>query len=166
MINVINEKILTLVWLQKNPKLDLSLFLRDWYHRCFEFHWEEEPGVRFNCRINKRVLFLIREFRLHRCGDTDYYDYKPSDFYLANKERDSSYEDFMLDIASNKQIETRELNNLNPYFTKRCDKNEVTLNCRKCNPKFICQDDCKLNSDEMPPLTINDGYLYVEDEIF
>ena len=148
----------------KNPKREFSLFLRDWYRRGFKLFWEEEPGLRFNCWNNKRVWFLR-----HRCEDTGYFDYKPTDFYLAVTESDSSYENFVCDIASNKQIETREFYNMNQNsiidFTKRFNKNEVTLYCRKCDPDFARQDEYKLNPDELLPLIVSDDYLYVEEEI-
>ena len=81
----------------------------------------EEPGLHFNCWNNKRVWFLR-----HRCDDTDYYDYKPAGFYLGVKESDSSYENIVGCIASNKQIEKREFYNMNHNssieFTKRYNK--------------------------------------------
>jgi hypothetical protein len=87
--------------IRKNPKRDFSLLLRDWYRWSFRLFWEEEAGLRFNCWNNKIILFL-----LHRCEDNDYYDYKLRDFYLAVIECDSSLEDTVCDIASNKPIET------------------------------------------------------------
>jgi len=53
---------------------------------------------------------------------------------------DSSYE---CNIASNKQIEPREFYNLNQNiiidFTKRHNKNEVTLFCTKCDHDFAAK---------------------------
>ena len=88
---------------------------------------------------------------------------------MADKESYSSYENFVCDIASNKQTETHEFYNMNQNnisdFTKRYHKNEVKLYCRKYDPDFACQDENKLNPDELQPLTVTDGYLYVEEEI-
>jgi hypothetical protein len=132
MINVINTYP---GMIGKNPKRDFSLFPRDWYRRGFKLFWEEEPGLRFNCWKNKRVWFLR-----HHCKDNGYYGYKLTDFYLAVTESDYSYEKPVSDIASNKQIETCELYNMNQNsiidFTKRYNKGEVALYCRKCDPDF------------------------------
>jgi len=74
---------------------------------------------------------------------------------LDATESDSSYEGFVCDIASNKQIDTHKFYNMNQSsvidFTKRHNKNEIKLYCRKCNPDFACQDEHKLNPDELPP---------------
>ena len=87
---------------------------------------EVEPGLNFSCWNNKRIWF----FR-HRCEDTGYYDYKSTDFYLAVSESDSSYENFVCNIAWNSQIKTREIYNMNENstidFTKRYNKDEATL---------------------------------------
>jgi hypothetical protein len=105
----------------------------------------------------------------YSCEDTGYYDCKPTGFYLAVTESDSSYENFVCDIASNKQIETREFYHMNQSsiidFIKRFNKNEATLYCRKCDPDFAHQNEYKLNPDELPPLIVSDDYLYVEEEI-
>ena len=85
----------------KNPKPDFSSFLKDWYRRGFKLLWEEESGLRFNCSNIKRVWFSR-----HHCDNTGYYDYKPTDFYLAVTESDSSYENIVSNITSNRQIET------------------------------------------------------------
>ena len=83
------------------------------------------------CWNNERVWFLR-----HRCEDTGYYNYKPTDFYLIVTESDSSYENTVCDDASNKQIETCEFYNMNQNniidYTKRYYKNEVRLYCRRC----------------------------------
>ena len=98
-----------------------------------------------------------------------YFVYKPTDFYLVVTESDSSYDIFVCNIASNKRIETREFYNMNQNsifdFTQRYKKCEGTLYCTKCDPDFACQDEYKLNPDELPPLIINDGNLYMEEEI-
>ena len=51
----------------------------------------------------------------------------------------------MCDIASNKQIETNEFDDLNQNsiidYTKRYNKNEATLYCGKFDPDFACQDE-------------------------
>ena len=124
----------------KNPKRDFSLFLRHWYRRGSKLFWEEESGLRFSCWGKKTIWFLR-----HRCEDTGYYDYKPSDFYLAVTEYDSPFENTICDIASNKQIETREFYNMNENsmidYTKRYDKSEVTLYCRKCDPDIAAHQD-------------------------
>ena len=95
--------------------------------------------------------------------------YKLTDFYLVVTESDPSYEDFVCNIASNKQIERSEFYNINQNsiidITKRNNKNEVNLYCRKCDPDFACQDEYKLNPNGLPLLIIYDGYLYVEEEI-
>ena len=51
--------------------------------------------------------------------------------------------------------------------TKRYDKSEVTLYCRKCEPDIAAhQDQYTVNSDNLPALVVLDKYLYlVEDEI-
>ena len=82
--------------------------IRDLYRRGLKLFLEEEPGLCFSCWNNKRVWFLR-----HRCEDTGYYDYRPTDFYLAVIESDSSYGNIICDIASNKHIETREFYNMN-----------------------------------------------------
>ena len=148
----------------KNPKRDFSLFLRDWYRRGFKLFWEEESGLRFNCWGNKTIWFLC-----HCCDDTAYYDYKPSDFYLAVTECDSPFENTVCDIASNSQIETREFYNMNANsiidYTKRYDKSEVTLYCRKCDPDFaVNQDQYTVNPNDLPTLVVHDSCLYIEDE--
>ena len=130
-----------------------------------------------NCFGKKKLAYasvakIIKEtgFLRYCCEDIGYYDYKPTDFYLAVTESNSSYENFVCDIASNKQIETREFYNMNQSsfidFIKRFNKNKVTLYCRKCDPDFACQDEYKLNPDELLPLIVSDDYLYVEEEIY
>ena len=42
-------------------------------------------------------------------------------------------------------------------FTKRCNKNEVTLHYRKYAHDFACQDGYELNPDKLPPLFNNDA---------
>ena len=90
-------------------------------------------------------------------------------FYLTVIESDGSYENIVYDFTSNKQIETPEFYNMNQNniidFTRRYNNSEVTLYCGKCNPNFVCQDEYKLNPDELLPLIITDGDLYVEKEI-
>jgi hypothetical protein len=150
----------------KNPKRDFSLLLRDWYRHGSKLFWEEEPGLQLNCWNNKRIWFLR-----HRCEDNGYYDDKPIDFYLAVTECDSPFENTVCDIASNKQIETHEFYNTNEIsiidYTKRHDKSEVTLYCRKCNPDIAGhQDQYAVNSDDLSALVVLDKYLYmVEEEI-
>ena len=147
----------------KNPKRDFSLFLRDWYRRGFKLYWEEEFGARFNCKNMKRVWFLR-----HRCEDNASNDYKPSDFYLAVTESDSSYENIVCDITSNNQIETGEFFNMNRNsiidFTRRFNKNEVTIYCGKCDPDFARQDQYKLNPNDLPPLIVVDDDDYDDDD--
>ena len=88
---------------------------------------------------------------------------------MAVTESDSSYQNFVCDIASNKEIKTHEFYNMNQSsiidFTKRFNKNEVTLYCRKCNSDFAFQCKYKLNPDELLPLIVSDDYLCVEEEI-
>ena len=140
------------------------MILRDWYLRGFKLFWEEELGLRFNCWNNKGVWFLR-----HRCEETGYYDNKPTDFYLTVTESDSSYENILCDIVSNKQIETRDFYNMNRNsiigFTKRYTKNEVTLHCIKFDPDFEYRSIFCINPDELPLLIVNDDYLYVEERI-
>jgi len=85
---------------------------------------------------------------------------------LAVRESGSSYKNIICDIASNKQVEKRELYNMAQisiiYYTMRYNKNEVTLFCRKCDPGFACH---KLNPDALSAPIITDGYLYVDEEI-
>ena len=111
------------------------------------------------------LLFYMR----HRCEDNGYYDYKLTDFYLAVTESDSSYENIVCEIPSNKQIETREFYNMNLNsiigFTRRCNRNEVTFYCRKCNHDFAYQDKYKIIPDKLTSLILSDGYQYVEEEI-
>jgi hypothetical protein len=150
----------------KNPKRDFSLLLRSWYRRGFTMFWEEEPGLRFNCGNNKIIWFLR-----HRCEDNGYYDYKPTDFYLAVTECDSPLYDTVCDIASNKQIKTDKFYKMNENsiidYTKRYDKSEVTLYCRKCVPDIAAhQDQYTVNSDDLLALAILNKFLHVvEDEI-
>ena len=55
----------------------------------------------------------------------------------------------------------------------RYNKNEVTLYFRKCNPDEynqgyidnVCQDEYKQNPDELLPLIMIDGYLYLKEYI-
>ena len=49
-------------------------------------------------------------------------------------------------------------------FKKGYNENEIKLYCRKCDPDFVCQDEYKLNLDQLPPLIVNYGYLYLEEE--
>jgi hypothetical protein len=88
---------------------------------------------------------------------------------LAVTESDSSHENFVCDIASNKQIEIREFYNMNQSsivdFTKRFNKKEVKLYCRKCDHDFARQDEYEMNPDELLPLFVSDDYLYVEEAI-
>ena len=147
----------------KNPNRDFSLLLRDWYRRGFRLFWEEETGQRFNFWNNKRIWFLR-----HRCEDNGCYDYKPTDFYLAVTECDSTLEDTVCEIASNKQIETCEFYRMNENsiidYTKRYDKSEVTLYCRKCDPDIaLHQDQYTVNSDNLPALVVVDKYLVVDE---
>jgi len=106
----------------KNPKRDLSLFLENWYRHGFKLFCEEEFVARFNCKNNEWVWFLR-----YCWEDNGSYAYKPTDFYLAVEESDSSFENIMCNITSNKQIETLEFYNMNyssiNYFTKRFNKN-------------------------------------------
>jgi hypothetical protein len=106
---------------------------------------------------------------LNRCEDTGCYDYKTTDFYLAVTECDSSYENCVCDIPSNKQIEKREFYHMNQSssidFTKRFNKTEFTLYCKTCDPDLARQDEYKLNPDELLPLIVSDDYLYVEEKI-
>jgi len=78
-------------------------------------------------------------------------------------------ENILCAIASNKQIETLEFYNMNGNsiidFTWRYNKHEVTLHCRRCDSDFACQDEFKLNSDELPLVIVLESYLYVEVEI-
>ena len=73
------------------------------------------------------------------------------------------FENTVSDIASNKQTKTNEFCNTNEKSTidlrKRYNENEAALYCRKYDPQFACQDECKLNPDELSPLNITDGYL-------
>ena len=75
----------------------------------------------------------------------------------------------MCEITSNMQTETREFYNMIRSSiidsTKIYNKNKVTLYCTKCDPGFACQDEYKLNPDKLPPLVVNYGYLYIEEEI-
>ena len=148
----------------KNPKRDFSLFPRDWYRHGFKFFWVEKSCLRFNCWNNKQIWLPH-----HRCEDNSYYDYKPTDFYMAVTENDSSFKNIVCDIASNKQIETRKFNSMNENsitdFTKRYNMSEVTLYCRKCDPDFAHQDHHALNSDDLLLLVVLDSYLYAEEEI-
>ena len=86
-------------------------------------------------------------------------------------ECDSTLEDTVCEIASNKQIETCEFYRMNENsiidYTKRYDKSEVTLYCRKFDPDIaVHQDQYTVNSDNLPALVVVDKYLYlVEDEI-
>jgi hypothetical protein len=110
---------------------------------------------------NKKTIWFLR----HRCEDTGYYDYKPSDFYLAVTECDSPFENTICDIASNRQIETREFYNINVNSiidcTKRYNKSEVTLYCRKCDTDFAAhQDHYTVNSNDRPALIVLDTCLY------
>ena len=79
------------------------------------------------------------------------------------------HENIVCDIVSNNQIEIYEfyIMNLNGVieFTVRHNKIEVTLYCRKFSPDFTCQDEYELNTNELPPLIITDGYLCEEEEI-
>ena len=52
-------------------------------------------------------------FLRQRCEDIGYCDYKPTEFYFVVTKSDFLYENFVCDIASNKQIKTREIFNLN-----------------------------------------------------
>ena len=45
-------------------------------------------------------------------------------------------------------------------FKRRYNKNKVTLYCRKCYPDLLCQNENKLNPDELPMLIITDGNLW------
>ena len=45
-------------------------------------------------------------------------------------------------------------------YTKRYDKSEVTLYCRKCEPDIVAhQDQYTVNSDDLPALVVLDKYL-------
>ena len=138
----------------------------------------QETGivVVLKCFGKKNLIYasipgIIREcvFLRHCCEHTGYYDYKPIDFYLAVTESDSSYKNFVCNIASNKQIETCKFYNMNQNsiidLMKRYNKNKFILYCRKCGPDLACQDEYKLNPDELPPLIVSDDYLYVEETI-
>ena len=90
-------------------------------------------------------------------------------FYLAVTECDSPLENTVCDIASNRQIETREFKNMNANsiidYTKRYDKSEVTLCCRKFDPDFaVNQDQYTVNPNDLPALVVHDSCLYIEDE--
>ena len=82
----------------------------------------------------------IREYGLYDIAlkKTGQYDYKPTDVYLAATGSDFSIENFVCEIASNKQIETRGFYNTNQNsiidFKKIYNKNKVTLYCRKMRP--------------------------------
>ena len=114
------------------------LFLRERYRRGITF-WEEKSGLRFNCLNNKRIWFLR-----HCCEDNGYYDYKLTDFFLKVIESDSPFEITVCDIASNKQIKTSVVYNLNGKsvidFTKIYNKSEVSLYCRKYDHNFTHKD--------------------------
>ena len=75
----------------------------------------------------------------------------------------------MCDIASKKEIETRELYNMNWNriidFKRIHNKNEVALYCRKCDADFASQDEYKLNPEELLALFISNGYLGLQEEI-
>ena len=148
----------------KHPKRDLELFLRDWNRRDFKFFWEEEPGIRFNYWNKKRVMALYDiAVKIQATMIV-----KLHDFYLAITESDSSYEKCVCDVASNKQIETSAFYSRNKKniidFTKRYNKNEVSLCCRKNDSDFACQDEWKLNPDELPLLYhLSMVNLYVEE---
>ena len=75
----------------------------------------------------------------------------------------------MYNIVSNEQIEASSFYNMSQNsiidFTRRYDKGEITLYCRKCDPDFACQDEYKLNPDNLPLIIVVDGYLYSEEEI-
>ena len=51
-------------------------------------------------------------------------------------------------------------------MTKRHYKSEVTLYCRKYDPDFACQDEFKLNADNLLPSVLLDSYLYVGEQIY
>jgi len=61
---------------------------------------------------------------------------------LAVTESDSSYENAVVNIASNKQLETHKIDNMNQNsiidFMNRYNKNKVTLYGRKCDRDFAC----------------------------
>ena len=44
-------------------------------------------------------------------------------------------------------------------ITKRYNKSEVTFYCRKCDHDFVHQDQYTVNSDNLLPLVVLDGYL-------
>ena len=91
---------------------------------------------------------------------------RTADFYLVV---DSPLENTLCDNASNKQIETREFYNMNEKsiidFTKRYNKSELILHCRKCDPDSVHQNRSIVNSDDLPPLVVLHNYLYIEEEI-
>ena len=112
--------------IRKNPKWEFGLFLGDWYLRGFKWFWEEESGPYFYCWNNKRIWFLR-----HRCDDNGYDDYRPTNFNLAVTESYSPFESTVCNIASNKQIETREFYNMNKKvsLTSQRDKIRAKLHC-------------------------------------
>ena len=71
-----------------------------------------------------------------------YNGYKPTNFYLAVTGSNSSYENIVCEIASNKQVETCEFHSMNQEnatdLTKRYNKSPVTLYCRQRDPYFAC----------------------------
>jgi hypothetical protein len=88
---------------------------------------------------------------------------------LAVTECDSPLEDTVCDIASNKQIERYEFFKMNENsiidYTKRYDKSEGTLCCRKSDPDIAAhQDQYTVNSDDLPALVVLEKYLYVVEE--
>ena len=70
-----------------------------------------------------------------------------------------------LHIAWNKQIETREIYNMNQNsiidFTKRYSKIKLRYNVEN----MILFLHAKMNPDKLPPLIINDACLHEEEEI-
>jgi hypothetical protein len=95
----------------------------------------------------------------------------PTDFYLAVTGCDSPFKNAVCDIPSNKQIETREFYNVNENsiidYTKRHNKSEVTLFCRKCDLDIAAhQDQYTVNSDDLPALGVLDKDLCVKEEIY
>ena len=121
----------------KNPKRDFSLFS------------ETDIVKVLYCFESKNLVYasiagIIRE--------SDFYDIAvkiPATIVINQlifnwlfAESDSSYDNLVCDIASNKQFGARDFCDMNQNgmidFTKRYNKNEVTLYCRKCDPYFVC----------------------------